>query len=241
MKSLVFFFLLIIAFVNCNSDHHDDHDDNDILPFQPNITLEFNWEAGGSYIAYGTFVTSGFNVDTGVHSSGGTPGNVFSAIDPVNKRWTFQDGSGNFWYSQNTIYAVYPAIGPQCYQISGNYSAVINAYKISANIANPITKIGPVREFAGLIADPSLCYIRNGITMQQRADGTIYQWTTAQEFGFQDVVHNVIIERLIVVASYTFPTIVRNALNATLFAPPAACATPIPSSIYCEQFYFANW
>jgi len=215
-------------------ESHSHH----IPPFKPNITLVFDWEAGGSYIAFGGMVGVQHNVDTGDVTAISAPNCLF-AIDPPTQRFTFQDDLGNFWYTSEHIYVYLPAFG-NCFYGPGNYSAVIAAYKETANIANPIQPAGVVREYSGLISDPSQCRLRNIINMQTRADGTVYQWGSDQLFGFKDPGTGKVIQRLVSKVAYTYPTITHG-VNDTLFNLPAPCNNPLPATAFCDTFYWTYW
>jgi len=217
-----------------DSHHHHPH----VIPFKPNMSLTFDFEAGGSWIGYGTLVGASKNVDTGIISYFNMP-DVKVAIDPPTQRFTFQDGISNFWYTKDAIFIYTIAFG-QCYSAPGNYSAVMQAYRESSNNANPIQPAGAVTEYTGFIADPTICRIRNGIVMQQRSDGTVYQWNSDQLWGMKDLKSGKILTRLVSMTSYTFPHY-KFGVNDTLFDLPDPCKTPVPAATYCDMFYWAYW
>lgn len=218
---------------------------NLVNPWKYDMNLAFDWGSGGAYIATGFMNSTSWNVDTGAKGTGYAP-LVTITIDPAQQMFIFNDNQGDFYYTPNGIFAVYPALGPQCYNVTGNYATVNAAYDQVRNTMTVIDSLGGLdveffRVYEGLIADPSICKIRNSARMSQDSKGRVRKWMVSQEFGFEE--GGFVIERLIVTANYVFPDVVSypNGLSASNFTIPASCATPLNDATYCNTLYFGHW
>lgn len=198
----------------------------------------FDWEAKGSYVAYG----STQNAD-GINANQPAQQAIF-AIDTVNKAFFIDLGSGGqYWGFQNGTFIIIPALSPNCTYTPPNYDFQISQYKTVRHTDSLKEKGGEkVNIYTGNPIDFGSCGQYIGVTMKTTASsshsgapGYIKSWDFGHPF-FIDTGSFILRLNIVGWVHFTHYQPINN-FNRHLLRLPGNCLISNLQS-YCSTFKF---
>jgi len=201
-----------------------------------NVTLSpYDWEAGGSYRATGTF----FGKSVWPTTSAGVSGLADFAIDVPHHQYKLTiNQQHQQWGFDNGTYFVDAG---QCSFVPVNYAGWLDVYKTGAVHSGKFSQpgVGVVNIYSGLVRDPGTCTTFASVTMVQDKKGRLVGYNFAQAINLAPNIPNAPVPFIPghVVATMQFNRWYKGVPSESHFQLPESCYSAGTPASFCSKWY----